>query len=270
MMKLLSRYIPAAVLACMSLACSREDGLVPDSDACYDVYFAGGQSRDYEVDESGEASLTFTVKRTNIRGAITVPVKIETGERGIFALSTLRFADGEGTATMSVLFDEAKVQQKYSARISIEDPLYAKIYGRGDTSVEFSVVREDYRRCASGVFYSPMLQSSYSIWEQDLEYSETLDTYRFASLFEDGYHVCFKWDGGLNVVLTEESYDTGMTYNDESGNSLGHITGDAVSAAYDPSVDVFSFTYDYVVEGYGGFGELTDQYMVSRWYQNVF
>ncbi len=268
--KFLTRYIPVVAVAFLPLACSEDDALLPDGNDCYDVYFAGGQSGNYEVDESGSASLTFTVMRTNIRGAITVPMRIETSESGIFALTTLRFADGEGTTTMSVLFDEAKVQQRYSAKIIIDDPRYARTYGLGDTSVEFSVVREDYERCATGLFYSPMLQSSYSIWQQDLEYSESLDTYRFSSLFEDGYHVCFKWDGGLNVTLVEESYDTGMTYNDENGNSLGHITGDAISATYDPAADAFAFTYDYVVEGYGGFGELTDQYMVYNWYQNVF
>ena len=270
-MKFLTKYIiPAAAAVCMTVSCSDKDALVPDRDDCYDVYFAGGQSGTYEVDEAEDASITFEVMRTDIRGAITVPVKIETGEEGIFALTTLRFADGEGSSTMTVIFDGAKVQQEYSAKIFIEDPRYARTYGRGDTSVEFTVVREDYERCATGVFYSPLLQSSYSVWEQELEYSETLDTYRFSSLFEDGYHVCFKWDGGLNIAMTDESYDTGMTYNDEDGNSLGHITGDAVSAAYDPSQNVFSFTYDYVVEGYGGFGELTDMYMVATWYENVF
>ena len=270
-MRILTRYIiPAAAAALLWTGCSDKEDLVPDSDSCYDVYFSGGQSGNYEVDESDDASITLTAMRTDVRGAITVPVRIETGESGIFALTTLRFADGEESAQMTVLFDEAKVQQRYSARIYIEDPRYAKTYGRGDTSVEITVVREDYERCASGIFYSPLLQSSYSVWEQDLEYSETLDTYRFPSLFEDGYHVCFKWDGGRNIVPVEESYSTGMNYNDEDGNSLGQITGNAVSASYDSAQDVFSFTYDYVVQGYGGFGELTDMYMVATWHMNVF
>lgn len=261
-MKNIVRYmIPAAAFLAMC-SCSKEEPVAMDRDDCYDVYFDGGQSKVYELDQSEEASVTFTVSRENIEGAIVVPLKIEASESGIFAMTSLQFEDGASHASFTVFFDSARIQKEYSAKISITDPRYARVYGLNDTSVEFSVIREDYQMYAYGMYHSELMQSSYSTWEQILEYSPLLDTYRFPSLFEDGYHVLFKWDGGLNVTMVEDSYSTGMSYQDQSGTSLGIISGDAVDASYDPETGLFSFTYDYVVEGYGGFGELTDQFMV--------
>lgn len=251
--------LPLALMAFVS--CTKEDALAPDRDDCYDVYFEGGQSGDYEVDMDADPSITFKVSRNNIRGAITVPLKIEADESGIFAMTSLRFADGERTTSFSVLFDRAVVQRTYSARISITDPQYARTYGLNDTSLEFTVVREDYETFANGIYYSPLLASS-PMWMQTLEYSRTLDTYRFADLFTDGHHLRFKWDGGLNVTVMDDPFDTGMGYQDADGNPLGNITGNVAGTSFDPSSNMFVFTFDYVIEGYGGFGELSDQFIM--------
>lgn len=261
-MKNMMKYMPIlAVMIFASVSCSREEELVPDRDDCYDVYFEGGQSGNYEVDVDAEPAITFRVSRSNIHGSITVPLVIEAEESGIFAMTSLRFADGERTAAFSVLFDQAVVQRTYSARISISDPRYARTYGLNDTSLEFSVVREDYETYANGIYYSPLLASS-PMWMQTLEYSRTLDTYRFPDLFTEGCHLHFKWDGGLNVAVIDDPFDTGMGYQDTDGNPLGNITGNPSGAAFDIANNMFVFTFDYVIEGYGGFGELDDQFVM--------
>lgn len=257
------RYMALAAVSVLALSCSKDEPQsAGDSDDCYDVYFEGGQSDDYEVDQSAQAALTFTVARSNVKGDIIVPLKLEASETSIFAMTSLQFADGQSKSSFTLYFDNAKVQKVYDVKISIEDPRYARVYGLNDTSIEFTVVREDYDVYAYGYYNSNLLVYPSSTWEQYLEYSPTLDTYRFPDLFTDGYDVKFKWDGGLNVTMLEDTFDTGMGYQDAEGNSLGNITGDIVKAEYDPATGMFSFTYEYNVVGYGGFGELMDQYLV--------
>ena len=59
-MKNIVRYmIPAAAFLAIC-SCSKEEPVAMDRDDCYDVYFDGGQSKVYELDQSEEASVTFT------------------------------------------------------------------------------------------------------------------------------------------------------------------------------------------------------------------
>ena len=61
-MKNMMKYMPIlAVMIFASVSCSREEVLVPDRDDCYDVYFEGGQSGNYEVDVDAEPAITFRV-----------------------------------------------------------------------------------------------------------------------------------------------------------------------------------------------------------------
>ena len=75
----------------------------PDNEDCYGVYFPSQKGvGDLQVGPDDAKSLTLKVRRTNTRGSLIVPVKIETETPGIFTVSELTFEEDAPTAELHV------------------------------------------------------------------------------------------------------------------------------------------------------------------------
>ena len=60
----------------------------PDNKDCYGVYFPSQKGLgDIQVGPTDSKTLTLMVRRTNTRGAVTVPLTVECEEPGIFSAS---------------------------------------------------------------------------------------------------------------------------------------------------------------------------------------
>ena len=149
-MKKFSKYIFAlAALALASTACVKEaeyEKGPQDVEGCYGVYFPTQEaSGAHTYNPTMPTEVEFTAVRTNSEGDITVPVKYKESHEGIFQLGELVFADGQTESKLKVTFPNSEVGEKYSLQLSIEDPQYASRYLDGDTYLDFSVMRVEYK-----------------------------------------------------------------------------------------------------------------------------
>ena len=75
-----------------------------DSDKCYGVYFpAQSGLEDLQIEPNDPTTLSFVVRRTNTRGTIHVPVKVE-ANYNIFTVDEIVFEDGSPVANLVVHF----------------------------------------------------------------------------------------------------------------------------------------------------------------------
>jgi hypothetical protein len=137
-------YVAAAV-SFLAIACKTVEELEPapqEADGCYGVYFPTQDASGHHVfSPTDELKQTFTIARTNSKDAITVPVKTEYSEDGIFTLSQIAFADGQSEASFTLNFPQVKEGQLYSASLVIDDPQYALQYGPNPIAMDFSVLK---------------------------------------------------------------------------------------------------------------------------------
>ena len=67
----------------------------PDNKDCYGVYFPSQKGLgDLQVGPDDAKSITLMVRRTNTKGALTVPLTVESEHPGIFSVSELSFEEG--------------------------------------------------------------------------------------------------------------------------------------------------------------------------------
>lgn len=143
MMKRILLYMPAFLLPLLMLSCVQEmeteTGGFDDAD-CYGVYFPSqAGTGDLQVGPDDPKSLKFTVRRLNTRGAVTVPVTIDTGHPGVFSVTEIHFEEDSPTAEMEVFFPKIKQGVKYDCTIKVEGREYVSSYSQNATHISFSV-----------------------------------------------------------------------------------------------------------------------------------
>ena len=143
-------YILTAVAATLvaAVACVEQEEYTPfqpgnpDVESCYGVYFPAQETAGYHVyDPEMAREVSFTAKRTNSNGAITVPVILTSETAEVFTADPLSFADGQDETTFKVKFPEITLGTKYAFSIAVKDPQYASMYADGATSIDFSVLQ---------------------------------------------------------------------------------------------------------------------------------
>ncbi len=142
-----------AALSFAAVSCVEEEVHKPgeaDADGCYGVYFPAQESA-LTLDPAEPLTATIAVVRTVSTEEITVPVKL-TDETGIFAISELKFEDGQTESTIEVTFENAEVGVKYACALAIEDPQYASKYSSNPVYLDFSVVREKWNDLGKGTY----------------------------------------------------------------------------------------------------------------------
>ncbi len=128
------------VLSCQPKEEAYEFGPKEDAD-CYGVYFPSqAASGSHIYNPTQDKSVDITLKRTNTKGAITVPITTEYSAEGVFTKSEASFADGQEETTFKVRFDNAEEGKTYTASFVIDDTKYSSIYNSGAIALDFSVM----------------------------------------------------------------------------------------------------------------------------------
>ena len=158
-----------AAMSLFTAACVNE--VVPyekgegDVDGCYGVYFpVQDATGPHTYDPSQDTEIVFTVARTNSVGAITVPVTYSESHEGIFEVGQVNFEDGQSETTLTVTFPESANGVEYKLSLGINDPLYASKYADGDTYVDFSVLRVEWKYFLNPVTNEPALFTFNETW----------------------------------------------------------------------------------------------------------
>ena len=145
MKKLTYIFSLLAVAALAVVSCQPEEEIhepgPADAANCYGVFFpTQDASGSHVYNPTQDKSIDITLKRTNTKGAITVPIKTTFSEDGIFTMDAASFADGQEETTFTLRFDNAKEGVNYSASFQIEDNDYASLYNANAIALDFSVL----------------------------------------------------------------------------------------------------------------------------------
>ena len=112
----------------------------PDNKDCYGIYFPSQKGLgDIQVGPNDPKTLTLSVRRTNTRGSVTVPITIESDEPGIFSVSELTFEEDAPVAELKVFFPNIKLGVKYDCTIKVRGDEYVSSYSNNATHMSFSV-----------------------------------------------------------------------------------------------------------------------------------
>ena len=140
-----------------------------DVDGCYGVYFpVQDATGSHTYDPSQDTEVVFTVARTNSEGAITVPVTYTESHEGIFEVGELAFEDGQSETTLTVTFPESANGIEYKLSLGIDDPQYASKYADGDTHVDFSVLRVEWKYFLNPVTNQPANFTFNETWWEEV------------------------------------------------------------------------------------------------------
>lgn len=158
-----------AAMSLFTAACVNE--VVPyekgegDVDGCYGVYFPVQEATGpHTYDPSQDTEVVFTVARANSVGAITVPVSYTESHEGIFQVGQVKFEDGQSETTLTVTFPESANGVDYKLSLAITDPQYASKYADGDTYVDFSVLRVEWKYFLNPVTNEPAVFTFNETW----------------------------------------------------------------------------------------------------------
>lgn len=154
-MKKFAKYMFLAFAGCLSLAsCSDDDDWSPGQADAADVagvYFPT-TTQEIEVDPEDATQFNLTVSRLNTSGALSVPVVVVQNDSNVFNIpSTIEFADGQASTTITVNYPNAEEGTAYSFVVGIPDEYinhYKEIDG-GITS-KFTVTRVKWEDAGEG------------------------------------------------------------------------------------------------------------------------
>ena len=174
-MKTINKLIllAAAFTLPFAVSCVKENEYVkgaPENDNPYDVYFEIPEATDYSFAPDEETVLEFTAVRKDVNGRIAVPFVIESEKAEIFDVGDgeIVFEDGEDKATFQIKFPEAKIGEKYSGIILIDDPQYTHIYTSDPLALSFSVIRINWIPLGTGVWHETLIDGVFGVGAWDL------------------------------------------------------------------------------------------------------
>lgn len=145
------RYLLFALLAAfVSAGCTDDLTYTPgegDQPGTYGVYFpTQANATALDLDPADPTTKTYTIKRTNSKDEITVPVVVEATPENVFEVSEIKFAEGQTETEFTVKFDEAEIGVTYTANISVKDKAYAAVNGLYPTGLGISVIRTQWNQ----------------------------------------------------------------------------------------------------------------------------
>lgn len=181
-------YAAAAVLSLSMTACADEFVAqvgAPDHEDCHGVYFPAQEGTgDIQIDPNDPTSFKFIVKRTNARGDLRVPVRIESNHEGVFSASEIYFEEDAPSAELEVYFPTAKMGVTYECTLIIDGEEYVSKYSQNASFISFNVTRVKWNKLIGdngettglwrdGVFAewfnlaNPNLEQAVEIYERD-------------------------------------------------------------------------------------------------------
>lgn len=255
-------YFATVVLALFAVSCNKveisDNGHQTgpqDVEGCYGVYFPVQEaSGSHTYDPSQAPSVEITVARKEKKGEITVPCKIISETPEIFEVGEIKFNNGDSETKVTVNFPNSEIGKNYSFTIKVDDPQYVSYYGDKATSLDFSVLRVEWKKFAAGTLnvYGPLYTTGPKVFPGlELWYYEV-----------DGTRTC-KIVGGLPNLNASPAYDADylFTWNTKTNRlyipyqKIGYVE-DGVDGYISDAVAYYIFKYgeDY----WAGSGSYTD------------
>lgn len=197
-MKTLKNILPLLLAFFAFAGCSDDltytKGEQENSD-CYGVYFPKKQTTktNLEFEPGSTTSVTYTVKRRNVVDPITVPLVVTANEENIFAVEPLTFEAGEEQSTLTVNFPNAQMGKTYTCNITVEDPLYASVYGKDNTNLSLSLVLAKWEKvtngeATTGLYRDDILGNFYSLASEGFNPTPEVKVEIFERSDKKGYY----------------------------------------------------------------------------------
>ena len=221
-----------------------------------------------------------TLNRVDTEGELSVPLIVNSAPDFVTVPGRATFAAGEDKTTIKLTIGEGmEAFTKYLIQISIPEE-YTQPYDvdSGSPVYSFTITKEDFATVAKGVFTSTVAWKS--SWENDLEFSNFLNLYRFPDLIASGTHIYFHFD--MDAEGNQEFYFTDASGNHITKFSTGYIhpsygemtatVNEGYDMGYDEFVDEetgqpvneFYWVWKITVSA-GSFGENYQTYDVTEW-----
>lgn len=243
-------YITSAVLALLAVSCAKvevsDNGHEPgpkDVDGCYGVYFPTQEaSGAHTYDPSQTPEVEITVGRKDRKGEITVPFKIISETPDVFTAGDIKFANGDSLTTVVVNFPNSEVGKNYSFTIKVDDPQYVSYYGGKATSLDFSVMRVEWKKFATGNLnvYGPLFTTGPKVYTGlELWYYEV-----------DGTRTC-KIVGGLPNLNASPAYNADYLFTWNAKTNRLYIPYQKIGYVEDGVDGYVSDAVGYYVAKYG-------------------
>ncbi len=193
-------------------------------------------------------SFTVTIERENASNAVSVPLKWYSPSEIFDVPSNVDFAVGETSKEITIVFSGAEPFVNYTLNITIpEEYTYPYKDQTVYPSYAVTMLQEDYKVVHTGSYYDDFWSGE--TWEQPLEYSELLGTYRLSNVWTEGHGFTFKWDGkSEEVTVVESKIATGLVYD-----SYGAISATPQECFYDADDNAIYFPFEWTVSA-GTFG----------------
>lgn len=133
----------ALLVSFMMTSCAEEltaELGAPDNADCHGVYFPSQVGTgDLQIGPDDPKTVTFKVRRVNTRGALEVPVTIESNYEGIFSTTELYFEEDAPTAEVQVFFPKIQQGVKYECTLKIEGAEFVSNYSQNPSHISFNV-----------------------------------------------------------------------------------------------------------------------------------
>lgn len=283
-MKSLKKYISllaVAALACGSVACS-DDGpeyepALPVPDDCMQLCFSADNQSKYTFltsDPVSEMVINLTLRRTKSETALSVPIKITSGEEMFAVPATAEFAAGQTETSIGVTPLEVKGGTfNFAVAIDLEGDQFIDPYTQlGSPAFGAEVTFEEWE-VFQGWAWS--YYTTGSVIPCTIMRMAGTDHYRISGLYEGmpefdvvidwehwdsyGYYLQFVESDHLRYIADDGYGDAGYDYFDYSGNAISFIYASSGSGygsnvhANDGSALGLEFTfstYDYTTDYY--------------------
>lgn len=268
-MKKIVYYASLALFLFGLSACEEEEILREESP------LANPNSTNVFFDESNPTSLVLpidatefdvVISREKTDAAQTVAIENEHPySEGLFTIpSSVSFEAGASSATITITLSNLELMKKYHLALAVEyDQTNPYVAQDSFPRLEINVLQEDYAPYADGVYTSTFFEDA---WEQVLEYSPSMETYRFKGLWYPGYDVKFQWDGAneISMIGAEDADLVGI----ETGYvhaTYGMVTAWYSTVTYDADSKTFVFPINWQVSA-GSFGDFPASYKITSTY----
>lgn len=214
-----------------------------------------------------DESIEVTLVRKDASKAVRVPVRLVSAAKGIFSgANDVAFEAGKTEATYVVkVSKDAKPFQTYKFQLTIDESFTNPYVYDEETapSMQFSVVKEDYVPYAIGTYQSPSVFQDE--WEDVLEYSKVLDTYRFSEWYGFGYPLEFKWNHETNVITYAKSPVTTGFSLDASYGDVVYRAVSSLPCTYSPDSKTIRFVFEiYEPADSYSYGAFADYFVISE------
>lgn len=142
----------------------------PDNPDCFGVYFPTQTGTgDLQIGPDDPKSIIFTVRRTNTRGELTVPVAIMSDHQGVFSTGELYFEEDSPTAELEVFFPTIKKGVTYDCTLKIEGDEFASQYSGNASHVSFTVTCVEWRKLGVGKWRDGVFAEWFNLANPNLE-----------------------------------------------------------------------------------------------------